>query len=129
VSVPLTAAMLALSRGDAMRALELLEPVRPYDHAPAAELWPSYVRGQAFLRAKNGAAAAAEFKNIIDHRGLVPVSLLYPLAHLGLARAAALTSDAATATASYTALLGMWSAGDKNLPPLIEAHREQAGLH
>ena len=93
VSAPVTAAMLALSRGEPKRAIELLEPVRSYDLAPAAELWPIYIRGQAHLRVKDGAAALKEFQTILDHRGQIPVSLLYPLAHLGAARAATLMGD------------------------------------
>jgi hypothetical protein len=34
--------------------------------------------------------AATEFQKILDHRGVDPVSPLYPLAHLGLGRAYAL---------------------------------------
>ena len=36
------------------RALELLEPVKPYDHAPSAEFWPAYLRGQAYLQLRDG---------------------------------------------------------------------------
>src|SRR5262249_46858066 len=53
VSVPIAAAALALSKGDAQGAVEKLEPVRQYDHAPLAEFWSVYLRGQAYLRLKN----------------------------------------------------------------------------
>jgi len=129
VSVPVTAAMLALSRGDPRRAIELLEPVRTYDLAPAAELWPVYVRGQAYLQVKDGAAARKEFQTILDHRGHVPVSLLYPLSHLGAARAATLMRDPAAARASYDSMLELWKSADPSLAPLVEARREQAALH
>ena len=45
-------------RGEPARALELLEPVRPYDHAPSAEFWPAYLRGQAYLQLKDGRGGA-----------------------------------------------------------------------
>jgi tetratricopeptide (TPR) repeat protein len=128
VSSPLTSALLALSHGESRRVLELLEPVRPYDRAPSAELWPVYVRGLAYLQLKDGAAARKEFQTIVDHRGQVPVSLLYPLAHLGLARAATMTNDPAAAQTSYADMLGMWKAADANLAPLNDARREQASL-
>ena len=32
---------------------------------------PTYIRGQAYLAAGQGAAAAAEFQKILDHSGLV----------------------------------------------------------
>jgi tetratricopeptide (TPR) repeat protein len=128
VSAPVTAAMLALSRGEAKRAIELLEPVRSYDLAPAAELWPIYIRGQAHLQAKDGAAALKEFQTILDHRGQIPVSLLYPLAHLGAARAATLMGDPAAARASYDRLLELWKSADPALAPVNEARRERAAL-
>jgi hypothetical protein len=121
--------MLALSRGEPKRAIELLETVRSYDLAPAAELWPIYIRGQAHLQVKDGAAARKEFQTILDHRGQIPVSLLYPLAHLGAARAATLMGDPAAARASYDRLLELWKSADKALAPLNDARRERAALH
>lgn len=99
LALPLTAAAIAIQRGDAERVLELLEPVRRFDHAPSAEFWPAYLRGQAYLRLKNAPAAAAEFSAVIGHRGEVPASMLYPLSYLGLARAAVLSNDTANARA------------------------------
>src|SRR3954469_1488624 len=128
VSAPVTAAMLALSRGEAKRALELLDAVRSYDLAPAAELWPVYLRGQAYLQVKDGAAARKEFQTILDHRGQLPVSILYPLAHLGAGRAAMLMGDRAAARSSYDSLLELWKSADAALTPLIEARRERTAL-
>ncbi len=65
------------------RALELLDPVKPYDHAPASEFWPAYLRGQAYLQLKDGRAAGVQFRGHPEHRGEAPTSPLYPLAHLG----------------------------------------------
>lgn len=59
---------------------------------PAAGFWPQYPRGQAYLRLKQG-TAAAEFQGILAHRGYAPLSPLYPLAHLDLARAAAIAGE------------------------------------
>ena len=122
--MPLTAAAVALSDGQAARAIELLEPVRPFDHAPSAEFWPLYLRGQAHLQLRNGAAAAAEFQNIVDHHGEVPASLLYPIAYLGLARAATQTGDLEKARQSYDTLLKIWSNADPDLQLLKDAQRE-----
>jgi tetratricopeptide (TPR) repeat protein len=128
LQIPLTTAAVALQRGDAARAIELLEPVRRYDHAPSAEFWPAYLRGQAYLRLKNGQAAAAEFRNIIAHRGEVPASMLYSLSHLGLARAAALSQDTATARQSYEQFLTLWKTADAGLRAVGEARTEHAAL-
>src|SRR5262245_22786153 len=128
LQIPLTAAAVALQRGDAARAVELLEPLRRYDHAPSAEFWPGYLRGQAYLRLKNGPAAAAEFRNIIAHRGEVPASMLYPLSHLGLARASALANDTETARKSYEQFLTLWKTADAELGVVKQARSEQAAL-
>jgi eukaryotic-like serine/threonine-protein kinase len=91
LQLPVTAAALAVRRGEFGRAIELLDPVKPYDHAPAAEFWPAYLRGNAYLGLKNGRAAAVQFQSILDHRGEAPTSPLYELARQELGRTAALT--------------------------------------
>ena len=85
VSVPVIAAVGAVGRREWSRALAILEPVKPYDHAAWAEFWPAYLRGQAQLGLKRADLATAEFQSILDHRGEAPVSQLYALAQLGVA--------------------------------------------
>jgi serine/threonine protein kinase/tetratricopeptide (TPR) repeat protein len=66
-------------------------------------LYPTYIRGQAYLAAGQGAAAAAEFQKILDHSGIVWNCWTGALAHLGVARANALqakTSQGADANAA-----------------------------
>jgi tetratricopeptide (TPR) repeat protein len=128
VSVPVTNAALAIAQRDPARARALLEPVRQYDHAPSAEFWPAYLRGQAFLQLKDGVAATAEFKSILEHRGEVPISLLYPLAYLGQARAAALTRDTEGARKSYEMFFMWWEGADADLQPLKDARAEYSRL-
>jgi len=128
IQLPVTAAALALRRGESARGLELLDPVRPYDHAPAAEFWPASLRGQAYLQLKDGRAARAQFQSILDHRGEAPTSPLYPLAHLGLARAAALDGDEEGARKAYEAFLALWKGADSSVQPLVDATAEYARL-
>jgi hypothetical protein len=128
LAVPLAAAASALQRGDAEPTLQLLEPVRRYDHAPSAEFWPPYLRGLTYLRMKDGRAAAAEFQEITDHRGEVPASMFYPLAYLGLARASALSSDTAGAQRAYGQFLSLWKDADTGLGVVGDARRELAAL-
>src|SRR5580704_675724 len=45
-------------------------------------LYPTYVRGEAYLTAGQGSAAAAEFQKIIDHSGIVWNCWTGALAHL-----------------------------------------------
>jgi len=100
----------------------LLPPSKQYE--PALSFRPTWVRGLAYLQAKNGAAAASEFQRIIDHRGWDIVSPLWPLAHLGLARAAVLQGDNATARKEYESFFEFWKEADADLPVMIEAKRE-----
>jgi tetratricopeptide (TPR) repeat protein/predicted Ser/Thr protein kinase len=128
VILPVIAAATALRNGKPARGLELLEPVRPFDHAQVAEFWPAYLRGEAQLQLKHSAEAAAEFRSIIDHRGELADAPLYPLAHLGLARALASGVDRSGARQAYLAFFTLWKDADPNLLPLQEARREFARL-
>jgi tetratricopeptide (TPR) repeat protein len=125
VARPVIAAILALQQGGAARAIELLEPVRRYEHAPTAKFWPRYVRGQAYAALQDRRAAAEEFQSILDRRGEVPTSMLYPLSHLALARAIRDVDDE-KARSAYAAFLDLWRDADPDLPPL-EAARAEAG--
>jgi tetratricopeptide (TPR) repeat protein len=128
VSLPVIAAMVALDRGDAAQALAVLEPVKQYDRAPSAEFWPPYLRGRAYLQLEDPRAAAAEFRRLIDHRGEVPLSALYALAHVGLGRSLALTGDTTGAAKAYEDFLVVWRGADAELPVLKDARREYARL-
>jgi tetratricopeptide (TPR) repeat protein len=128
VSLPVTAAAVAIEQGDAARGLSLLDAVRRYDHAPSAEFWPAYLRGQAYLHLKDGREAALEFQGIVDHRGEVPASVLYPLAHLGLARASALSNDTDKARKAYEDFLTLWNGADADLQLLKDARLEYSRL-
>jgi DNA-binding winged helix-turn-helix (wHTH) protein/Flp pilus assembly protein TadD len=124
--LPALRAALALQRGgssnSAAQAIEQLQATTRYE--AAAEFWPQYLRGQAYLQLKQGAEAAAEFQQILAHRGYGPLSTLYPLAHLGLARAAALTGDTAQRRQAYEDFFAVWKEADAELPILRAAKRE-----
>jgi serine/threonine protein kinase/tetratricopeptide (TPR) repeat protein len=122
VSIPLIKAQLELSRGNGAQAVQLLESTRRYD--VYGDYWPQYVRGLALLKQGNGPQAVAEFKTIIDHRGWYPLSPLYSLAQLGLARASALSGDQASARKAYQDFLTIWKDADPPLPFLTEARQE-----
>lgn len=128
VSVPVINAALALARHEPQRVLDILEPVRPYDRAPRAELWPAFLRGNAYLQLKDS-RAAAEFQSILDHRGEDPDSQLHALASLGLARAYAAAADRVRAEASYQKMMADWKDGDPDLAPLKDARLELSKLH
>ena len=110
------------------RALRVLEIARRFERSNFAEFRPQYLRGLAYLQAKRPAEAAAEFQRILDHRGLAPFSPLYPLAHLGLARAAAMQGDRPTARQAYEAFFSIWKNADPDVPILVAARKEYAAL-
>jgi serine/threonine protein kinase/tetratricopeptide (TPR) repeat protein len=129
VWLPLVRATVELKRNPAAgpdRAVQLLQAAQRYE--PALSFRPAWVRGQAYLEAKNGALAAAEFQRIIDHRGWDVLSLLWPLSHLGLARAEVLQGDVAKGRTAYERFFQLWKDADVALPILIEAKREYQRL-
>jgi eukaryotic-like serine/threonine-protein kinase len=99
---------------------------------------PTYVRGETYLAAGQGAAAAGEFQKILDHNGIVWNCWTRALARLGVARANALesrTSQAADADAAraralaaYKDFLTLWKDADPDIPILKQAKAEYAKL-
>ncbi len=53
-------------------------------HLYLGGLHSAYVRGEAFLEARQYSDAAAEFQKILNHRGIVGVDPLGALAHMQL---------------------------------------------
>ena len=132
--LPILNATAELNGGNSARGLEHLEAAAPYElgEPPPFQLgtlYPAYLRGQAYLLAHNGSAAAIEFQKLLDHRGLVLNFPLGTLAHLGLARAYALTGDTAKAKTGYQDFFALWKDADPDIPILKEAKAEYAKLH
>jgi len=76
------------------------------------------------LKLGQGSNAAVEARRILNYRGEGPLSTLWPLAHLALARASAMQGDSAQARQSYQDFFTLWKDADQDLPILIEAKRE-----
>jgi len=101
-------------------------------------MYPTYIRGQAYLAAGQGKEAAAEFQKILDHSGIVWNCWTGALARLGVARATALEAKSlqgaeadaarARAVAAYKDVLALWKDSDPDLRPLLEAKSEYAKL-
>jgi hypothetical protein len=122
VFLPSIRAAIELNRNQPDKAIELLQSATPYDRAYTDAV---YLRGLAFLRARKGPEAEVEFQKILDHKG-ANWGPYYPLSYVGLARAAALTGDAARARKAYQDFLGLWKDADPDLPILKEAKEEYA---
>jgi tetratricopeptide (TPR) repeat protein len=124
--VPTVRASIDLTDGNAEKAVASLDTTRTYE--PAAEFWTHYLRGQAELKLNRGSEAGLEFRQILSHAGEAPLSILYPLAQLGLARAAVQAGDRSQALNAYQDLLNAWKDADSDLPILQSARAEYAKL-
>jgi eukaryotic-like serine/threonine-protein kinase len=127
--VPVVDAAIELNRGDATKALADLETASPYESHQLGNLYVAYERGQAYLRAHNGAAAAVEFQKLLDHRGLVINFVTGSLVHLQIARAYAMTGDTNKAKAAYKDFFSLWKNADAGIPILRRAQAEYATLN
>ncbi len=131
VWLPVARATNLIRANQAGQAVDTLEAAAPYEFGSppnGATYWPMYVRGEAYLRLRNGAKAATEYQKMLDHRGIAPNSPLYPLARLGLGRALLLQGDKAKAKEAYQDFFAMWKDADPDVPILKEAKAEYAKL-
>jgi tetratricopeptide (TPR) repeat protein len=134
--LPTLRALFSLNAGDPAAAMQALQIASRYDLAFGrvglvghfGGLYPIYVRGVAYLAARQPAEAAAEFQRILDHRSIVLVDPMDALARLQLARALVLSGDAAKARSAYNDLFTLWKSADADIPVLEQARAEYARL-
>jgi tetratricopeptide (TPR) repeat protein len=129
--LPTIDAAIEIGKSNPSQAVLDLEAAMPYELGGPltfAYLYPAWVRGQAYLAAHSGTAAAAEFQKLIDHPGIVLNQPIGSLAHLQLGRAYALAGDAVKARAAYQDFLTLWKDADPDIPILIAAKTEYAKL-
>jgi serine/threonine protein kinase len=132
--LPAVRAMIALNQGQPSKALELLQPAAPYElgaHRTSfaglfGNLYPSYVRGEAYLAAHRGVEAVVEFRRIRDHRGIVVSDPIGALASVQLARAYVMAGDRTHAKFAYDDFLKLWQDADPEIPILKQARAEYA---
>ncbi len=131
--LPMIRAAAALRSGDAPRAVEALATAEPYELGQTNTsftfaFYPVYLRGEAYLAAKQGAAAQVEFQKILDHYGAVGNQPIGALAQLGLARSYTLQGNIPKARAAYSNFLSLWKNADPDVPFLKETKAEFAKL-
>ncbi len=143
--LPAIKAQLALNRKNPAEAVNDLQACAPPIELGQIQfvvnlscLYPTYIRGEAYLATGQGKEAAAEFQKILDHSGIVWNCWTGALAHLGVARANALQartsqgvdSDAARvrALAAYKDFLTLWKDADPDIPILKQAKVEYTRL-
>ncbi|HEX8818079.1 MAG TPA: protein kinase [Terriglobales bacterium] len=142
--LPTIQGLQALAASNAARSLSELHPgsdielgLIPFSSNTSC-LVSIYARGQAYLAAGQGNAAASEFHRILDHPGIAGNCWTGALAHVRLAQAYALQArtsksvdaDAARvrALSAYKDFLALWKDADPEIPILKEAKAEYAKL-
>ena len=125
IYLPRVRAALAMQRGKPLEAVAALEPASAYELADYNVLWE---RAAACLRARRPDLAVPELQKISANPGIDPVSILNPLAHLGLARAYSLEGEKAKSRREYENLFALWKDADSDLPVLQQARREYAQI-
>jgi tetratricopeptide (TPR) repeat protein len=106
-------------------AIEALRPAIPYE---MREFDVPSMRGRAYLAARRGDLAAIEFRKIIEHSTVNPISYSIPLAHLGLARAFAMQGEVAGSRQEYEKFLELWKDSDADIPAKTNAYFELVHL-
>jgi DNA-binding winged helix-turn-helix (wHTH) protein/tetratricopeptide (TPR) repeat protein len=125
----------ALTRRNADQAIERLGAATPYELGQSTAstygwtaLYPVYVRGEAYLAARKGREAGAEFQKILDHRGVVVNQPIAALARLQIGRAHAMQGETAKARAAYQDFLTLWRDADSDISILKQAKAEYGKL-
>jgi serine/threonine protein kinase/tetratricopeptide (TPR) repeat protein len=126
--LPVIRATLEIGRNNPAKAVEILQPVIPFDLASQRAMLSTFQRGCAYLALHKGTEAAAEFQKIIDHPGVALNSITAALAKLGLARAYAAEGDPAKARVAYQDFFALWKDADPTIPILLAAKSEYSKL-
>jgi eukaryotic-like serine/threonine-protein kinase len=124
--LPAVRASQALQEGNPQEAIDILSVTSPYDLLWDQGLLVVSLRGEAYLAARQGAEAAAEFQKVLDHRF---IGFASSVAHLQLARAYALQGDLEEARSKYRDFLALWKDADPDIPILKQAKVEYSKLN
>jgi tetratricopeptide (TPR) repeat protein len=134
--VPMVRAAAALHSGAPVNnpgdILNELASARPYEFGSHAmeriaylTCYSIYFRGEAYLVARQGAQAAAEFQKILDHPQLTLTDPVSAMATLGLARAYELSGDRAKSVAVYKNFQNIRRNADTGLSLFLRAKAKQ----
>ena len=130
--LPTIDAAIDIDAGHNARAITALEAAAPNELGTGgtfiAYLYPAYMRGQAYLRERDGKAAVAEFRKLVDHPGIMINFITGPLAYLQLGRAYAMAGESAQARSAYREFFAIWHGADADIPVLEQAKKEYARL-
>ena len=150
--LPTVRAAVALNANHPIQAIEFLQTTKQYEWAapplPAMlALYPTYLRGLAYLAAGMPQQAETEFQEILDHPGLTANDFIGAIAYLGLGRAyameggilpsirlakverrhpraAAATNALVKSRGAYRDFFTIWRDADPAIALLVEARSE-----
>ena len=125
-TTPMLQAAVALANNDGRRALALLNSAAPYERA--AGPWLPYLRGLAYASLQDHQHAAAQFRDVVSHRGNQPTNLLHAIARVPLARSLAAAGAIVEARQTYADFAAAWRNADPRQPLLLTSSREAAAL-
>jgi tetratricopeptide (TPR) repeat protein len=129
--LPTIRAAIRMDTKDSAEAIKILDQTRQYDFAYGESfryLYPSYIRGLADLQVGEWSLAKVEFQRLLDHPGIVGLSVIGALSRLQLARALKLSGDTAAAGTRYEEFLSLWRTADSDVPIYQQAKAEYVGL-
>jgi eukaryotic-like serine/threonine-protein kinase len=122
---PQVRAAAALRHNRPGNAIQALGPALAYEmrdfHIPS-------LLATAYLAAGMPGEAEREYRRILDNPGIDPLSMQYPLARLGLARALALKGKAGDSRREYERFFDDWKSADADLPVMKRARHEYQAL-
>jgi hypothetical protein len=111
--LPILRATVSMAKHKPAEAIQQLEPARPYQ---LCDFQVPYLR------------AAADYRLILANQGVDPVSPLYSLAHLRLARVLVKQDQRGPAEAEYRAFLDAWREAAEDEPLKKQAREELQGV-
>jgi eukaryotic-like serine/threonine-protein kinase len=130
--LPTINALIEMHAGHASKAIQELRTAAPYELGLTGTffinyMYPAYVRGEAYLMAHNGPAAAG-FQKMLDRPGIVTNFVTGSLVHLQMARAYGLSGDKKRAKAAYQDFFELWKHADPDIPILKVAKQDYGKL-
>jgi serine/threonine protein kinase/tetratricopeptide (TPR) repeat protein len=116
---------------NAGRAREAVDALRPFEDrmmiqgpGPAALL----TYGEALLEAGDAVGATAQFRRLVNQRGLEPHYIEHAIVFVWLGRAHTRAGEIAEARAAYERFFERWKDADADVPIFVEAKGEYARL-
>jgi tetratricopeptide (TPR) repeat protein len=125
VRIPLLLGAIALQEHKPAQAVSLIQPARVYEFR---DYYVPSLLGEAYLELHQAPEAISEYQEILANPGIDPLSPMFPLAHLGLARAYALQHQNSESRDEYQKFFALWNAADTDTPMLKIAREEYGRL-